>query len=234
MEAENDSRRILIVEDDPAVALGLEDALGFEGFDTHHAETGKAALAALQAAPADCILLDVMLPDMNGYQVCKEARRLNADVPILMLTARAQEVDKIRGLDAGADDYVTKPFALGELVARIRALLRRRDRATRPPTAAPFRVGEYVIDPQAQTLTRGREEEPLSYQEVELLKYLYAHAGEPVSREDLLENVWGVTPTSSSRTVDNFIVKLRKKLEERPDKPRHILTAYGVGYKLVV
>jgi len=216
------------------VALGLEDALGFEGFEVILVGTGKDALARLDGEVADCILLDVMLPDMNGYQICEEVRRRNLDVPILMLTARAQEVDKIRGLDAGADDYVTKPFALGELIARIRALLRRRDRATRPPTASPFRVGDWVVDPQAQTLTRGRVEEPLSYQEVEVLKYLYAHAGEPVSREELLENVWGVAPTQSSRTVDNFIVKLRKKLEERPDKPRHILTAYGVGYKLVV
>jgi len=234
MASSGEVRRILIVEDDPAVALGLADALGFEGFEVVHAATGEDALLRLDEGNADCILLDVMLPDMNGYQVCEAVRRRNLDVPILMLTARAQEVDKIRGLDAGADDYVTKPFALGELVARIRALLRRRDRATRPPTSAPFRVGEWLIDPQAQTLTRGRSEEPLSYQEVELLKYLYAHAGEPVSREELLENVWGVAPTQSSRTVDNFIVKLRKKLEERPDKPRHILTAYGVGYKLVI
>lgn len=228
------TRTVLVVEDDPAVALGLEDALGFEGFEVVHAETGRAALTALDEATIDCVLLDVMLPDLNGYQVCEQVRQRDSAVPILMLTARAQEVDKIRGLDAGADDYVTKPFALGELIARIRALLRRTERATRPPTAAPFRVGECTIDPQAQTLTRGREQEPLSYHEVEVLKYLYAHAGEPVSREDLLENVWGVAPTQSSRTVDNFIVKLRKKLEERPDKPRHILTAYGVGYKLVV
>ncbi len=233
MEA-SDARRVLVVEDDPVVALGLEDALGFEGFEVIHAATGRAALAYLERGHADCILLDVMLPDLNGYQVCEQVRRTDTEVPILMLTARAQEVDKIRGLDVGADDYVTKPFALGELIARIRALLRRRDRTTRPPAAAPFRVGECVIDPQAQTLTRGRHEEPLSYQEVELLKYLYAHAGEPVSRDELLENVWGVAPTQTSRTVDNFIVKLRKKLEERPDKPKHILTAYGVGYKLVV
>ncbi|HJK92374.1 MAG TPA: response regulator transcription factor [Polyangiaceae bacterium LLY-WYZ-15_(1-7)] len=224
---------ILIVEDDPALGMGLQGLLEFEGFEVLHAKTGEAAIELAEAEAPACIILDLMLPDVNGYQVCERIRRSDAHVPILMLTARSQETDKIRGLDAGADDYVTKPFSNGELVARIRALLRRASRSA-APVEQPFELAGCTIDPAKQILVReGGEEEQLSFYEVELLKLLFARQGQPVSRDDILDQVWGLEATPSNRTVDNFIVKLRKKLEPVPEKPRHILTVYGVGYKLV-
>lgn len=226
-------RTILIVEDDPALALGLVDTLEFEGFEVVHARTGEDAVARAQKDEPDCIILDLMLPDMNGYVVCERVRQRDAHVPILMLTARSQEADKIRGLEAGADDYVTKPFAVGELVARIRALLRRATRGP-APVSAPFQIGECTIDPTTQRLQKGDEEHALSFYEVELLKLLFAHQGQPVARDEILDRVWGVEANPTNRTVDNFIVKLRKKIEPVPNEPRHILTVYGVGYKLVV
>ena len=222
---------VLIVEDDPSLALGLVDTLEFEGFRVLHATTGEEAVRMAGEETPDCILLDVMLPDINGYQVCERVRRADAHVPILMLTARSQEVDKIRGLDVGADDYVTKPFGVGELVARVRALLRRASRV--PGGSEPFFVGDCEVDPATQTLRRDGEEEQLGFYEMELLKLLHVRRGEPVSRDEILDKVWGIDAHPTNRTVDNFIVKLRKKIEPSPDKPRCILTVYGVGYKLV-
>ncbi len=149
-----------------------------------------------------------------------------------MLTAKSQEADKIRGLDAGADDYVTKPFSVGELVARIRAIFRR---ANRPSESATFNIGKLTVNVAAHTLERaGKAHESLSFYEVELLRMLYERAGQPVSREEILNKIWGVDANPTNRTIDNFIVKLRRKLEKHPDKPEHILTVYGFGYKLVV
>jgi len=227
-----DVRRILLVEDDPALALGLVDALEFEGFSVTHARTGQEGIHVARDAHPDCIILDLMLPDTNGYRVCEQIRAHDAVVPILMLTARSQEADKIRGLDAGADDYVTKPFSVGELVARIRAIFRRTNRAQL--SEAPLRIGTATIDPAAQTMKRGRETTSLSFYEVQLLKHLYERAGQVVSRDEILDKVWGVEAAPSNRTVDNFVVKLRKKIEPNPEKPVHILTVYGLGYKLVV
>lgn len=225
-------RRILLVEDDPAIALGLVDSLEFEGFAVTHARTGQEGIQLARAEHPDCIILDLMLPDTNGYRVCEQIRAHDSLVPILMLTARSQEADKIRGLDAGADDYVTKPFSVGELVARIRAIFRRTTRAQM--AEAPIRIGSASIDPGAQTLKRGRETSSLSFYEVQLLKYLFERAGQVVSREELLDKVWGVEASPTNRTIDNFVVKLRKKIEPNPEKPVHILTVYGLGYKLVV
>jgi DNA-binding response OmpR family regulator len=172
-----------------------------------------------------------MLPDKNGYQICEEVRRFDAAVPILMLTARSQEADKIRGLDAGADDYVTKPFSLGELIARLRALFRR---AQRPTEVGGFRVGMATINVAAQTLQRdGKKPEQLSFYETELLRLLHERQGQPVSREEILNKIWGMEANPTNRTIDNFIVKLRKKVEKQPEEPEHILTVYGFGYKLV-
>jgi DNA-binding response OmpR family regulator len=173
-----------------------------------------------------------MLPDTNGYRVCEQIRENDSVVPIIMLTARSQEADKIRGLDAGADDYVTKPFSVGELVARIRAIFRRMQRGSSPDT--PIEIGDAIIHPTSQILQRGRSETKLSFYEVALLKFLHERAGQPVTRDELLDKVWGMAASPNNRTVDNFVVKLRKKLEPKPDEPRHILTVYGVGYKLVV
>ncbi len=225
---------ILLVEDDPALALGLVDTLEFEGFRVLHATEGAQAIELARLERPDCIILDLMLPDLNGYRVCEQIRERDGAVPILMLTARSQEADKIRGLDVGADDYVTKPFSLGELVARIRALLRR-SQVPRTPEQPPqrFAIGEATVDPVAQTLVRDGRTQRLGYYEVELLRLLHQHAGRPVSREEILRRVWGVEPSPTNRSVDNTVLKLRKKLEPRPEQPRHLLTIYGVGYKLV-
>jgi DNA-binding response OmpR family regulator len=148
-----------------------------------------------------------------------------------MLTARSQEADKIRGLDAGADDYVTKPFSPGELVARLRALFRRANRPTE--TATTFKVGGATINVSSHSLTRGKQIEQLSFYEVELLRLLHERVGQPVSREEILNKIWGIEASPTNRTIDNFVVKLRKKIEKQPEKPKHILTVYGYGYKLV-
>jgi len=240
-------RTILLVEDDPALALGLRDTLEFEGFRVVHTDRGEQGLLLATQNRPDCIILDLMLPDINGYQICERVRRMDAAVPIIMLTARGQEADKIRGLDAGADDYVTKPFSVGELIARIRALFRRGAHSSSPPNQR-FNVGDVVVDIGAHTLTRalgsgdgdlgdGANGEgstiAITFYEVELLKLLHERVGQPVSRDEILDKVWGTKSNPTNRTVDNFVVKLRKKLEPNLDKPRHILTVYGFGYKLV-
>lgn len=225
-------KTILVIEDEPQIVLGLKDALEFEGFRVISADNGKSGISLAKQERPNVVLLDLMLPDVNGYQVCEELRRHDAFMPIIMLTARSQEADKIRGLDVGADDYVTKPFSVGELVARIRAIFRRMNRS--PQKDAPIQVGDAEIDPAAQVLRRGRSETKLSFYEVQLLKLLFERAGQPVSRDEILDKVWGIETASNNRTVDNFVVKLRKKVEPQPEEPRHILTVYGVGYKLVV
>jgi DNA-binding response OmpR family regulator len=224
-------RKILIVEDEPHIVLGLTDALEFEGFTVLSASRGRDGVNLARQEKPDAILLDLMLPDTNGFKVCEELRRWDAFVPIIMLTARSQEVDKIRGLDAGADDYVTKPFSVGELTARMRALLRR---AQRPSGANPetFRVGDAEVNLTAHTVTRAEQTHQISFYEVELLRLLYERVGQPVSRDEILQKIWGLDAAPSNRTVDNFIVKLRKKIERLPDKPERILTVYGYGYKL--
>lgn len=224
-------KTILIIEDEPHIALGLKDALEFEGFRVTTAKTGKEGVALARTDRPHAVLLDLMLPDVNGYQVCEDLRRHDAFVPIIMLTARSQEADKIRGLDAGADDYVTKPFSVGELVARIRALFRR---ANRPSEVVTFQVGSATVNVSAHTLQHaGKRPESLSFYEVELLRFLHERLGQPVSREEILNKIWGIEANPSNRTIDNFVVKLRRKLEKHPDKPQHILTVYGYGYKLV-
>jgi DNA-binding response OmpR family regulator len=224
-------KRILIIEDEPHIVLGLTDALEFEGFSVVSAGKGKDGVLLARQEKPDAVLLDLMLPDTNGFKVCEELRRLDRFVPIIMLTARSQEVDKIRGLDAGADDYVTKPFSVGELIARLRAIFRR---AARPAEAAQevFPVGEASVNMTAHSVTLSGKVEQLSFYEVELLRLLFERVGQPVSREEILQKIWGIEAGPSNRTVDNFIVKLRKKIERSPDKPEHILTVYGFGYKL--
>ena len=222
-------KTILVVEDEPQLALGLKDALEFEGFRVLTCGTGREGVALAKTERPHAVLLDLMLPDINGYQVCEEIRRSDAFVPILMLTAKSQEADKIRGLDAGADDYVTKPFSVGELVARLRAIFRR----TQPRSdAQTLSIGEAVVNLAAHTLQRGSVSESLSFYEVELLRLLHERVGQPVSRDEILNKIWGLEATPSNRTIDNFIVKLRRKIERSPDRPEHILTVYGFGYKL--
>jgi DNA-binding response OmpR family regulator len=226
-------KTILIIEDETLIVLGLRDALEFEGFHVVSAAKGKEGIALARQENPDAIILDLMLPDLNGYQVCEELRRWNSFVPILMLTARSQEVDKIRGLNAGADDYMTKPFSVGELIARLRAIFRR---AARVSDAAHerFQVGAAEVDLTAHALQREGVRHELSFYEVELLRLLREKVGQPVARDEILSRVWGLEATSTNRTVDNCIVKLRRKIEAQPDRPAHILTVYGFGYKLIL
>ena len=225
-------KTILIIEDEPQIVLGLKDALEFEGFGVVSASTGRDGVALAKHEKPDAVLLDIMLPDVNGYKVCEDLRRWDAFVPIIMLTARSQELDKIRGLDAGADDYVTKPFSVGELIARIRAIFRR---AARTPGAQPevLTIGTRQVNLTAQKVTFEGRDEQLSFYEVELLRLLHEREGQPVSRDEILSKIWGLDANPTNRTVDNFIVKLRRKIETHPEKPEHILTVYGFGYKLV-
>ena len=224
-------KKILIIEDEPQIVLGLSDALTFEGFEVSSALTGKGGVALARQTKPDAIILDLMLPDGNGFVICEQLRAFDRFVPIIMLTARSGEADKIRGLDSGADDYVTKPFSIGELIARMRAILRRAQRPS--DVAETFRIGRVTANLQAHTISQGKTVEQLSFYEVGLLRLLQEKAGQPVSRDEILQKVWGVDGGPSNRTVDNFIVKLRKKIEKKPDKPEHILTVYGFGYKLV-
>ncbi len=225
-------KKLLLIEDEPDIVRGLGDALGFEGFEVRSAPTGAEGVALARSEAPDCILLDLMLPDMNGYQVCELVRRDNALVPIVMLTARGQESDKVRGFEVGADDYVTKPFSVAELLARIGAIFRRLDRTS--GFVERLRIGDATVDLRKQTVSRARRTEALSFYENELIKLLAERQGEPVSREEILEKIWGLQrPAPNNRTVDNFIVKLRRKLEKDHKSPAHILTVYGQGYRLV-
>jgi DNA-binding response OmpR family regulator len=226
-------KTILVVDDEPNIVMGLRDALEFEGFRVIAAAKGREGLALARTESPDAIILDLMLPDLNGYAVCEELRRINVLVPIVMLTARSQETDKVRGLDAGADDYVTKPFGVNELIARMRAIFRRAARRL-PSVPETLSIGEATVSLTTQMVrVRGREHS-LSFYEVELLRMLAERAGQPVGRDEILSKIWGLDGSSTNRTVDNFIVKLRKKIEKSPEKPVHIMTVYGFGYKLAV
>jgi DNA-binding response OmpR family regulator len=229
---ETNHKTILVIEDEPDIIMGLRDGLEFEGFRIISTGLGKEGIRLVSVEKPSCIILDLMLPDLNGFRVCEAIRDVDSVVPIIILSARSQESDKIRGLDAGADDYVTKPFSIGELIARINAIFRRFERAV-SDIPEEMTIGKVTVDTRTQELTRGRTKVTLSFYEFELLKYLYERAGEPVSRDTILDKIWGHESYPTSRTVDNFIVKLRKHIEDNPAKPRHILTIYGQGYKLV-
>lgn len=223
--------RILIIEDEPDIARGLTDALEFEGFEVFSANLGREGLKLVRERGPDLVILDLMLPDINGFSVCEQIRQHNMLTPVIMLTARSQESDKIRGLEVGADDYVTKPFSVGELVARIHAVFRRLHRA--PAGDEQVNLGSAMVNLRKHELTRNKKVHQLTFYEVEIVKLLAERGGEPVSRDEILEKIWGVSGYGSSRSVDNCIVKLRKKLEDDPANPRHIVTIYGMGYKLL-
>jgi len=225
-------RTILIIEDEAEFVLGLTDAFEFEGYEVHAAATGEEGIRKAEQLRPELVILDLMLPGMNGYQVCATLRERDKISPILILSARSQENDIIRGLEAGADDYVTKPFSVGELLARVRAIFRRFDVAMKRASSS-VTVGEAQIDVDAQTATIHGRQIDLGFYATAILQLLDEHRGEPVSRSDILDTVWGTDANPTNRTVDNFIMKLRRKLEEDPAQPRHILTVYGQGYKLV-
>ena len=222
--------RILIVDDEPEMVRGLEDNLRFEGYQTVAAPDGRRGLAlALSEAP-DLILLDVMMPGMSGWDLCRELRRRGLDVPVIMLTARGEEVDRVLGLELGADDYVTKPFSLRELMARIRAVLRRPGPRQK---FEEFAFGDVRVHLRARQAFKSGREVRLTRKEFDLLRYLIEHPGEVITRDRLLDEVWGYERFPTTRTVDTHILRLRQKFEDDPERPAHILTAHGQGYRFV-
>lgn len=226
--------KILIIEDDPHILLGLKELLKTEKFEVAVCERGDQAIASVVKEIPDLILLDVMLPGMSGYDVCKELRQNKCLLPILMLTAKGQEIDKVIGLELGADDYMTKPFGLRELLARIHALLRRSGQKSGPDSENPFQIGSSVVDPKKYQIRRGKLIEDLTAKELKLLQLFYQHPGEVFSRDKLLNEVWGYNYYGTTRTLDQTIVQLRKKLGDHGSDPRHLLTVHGVGYKMVL
>jgi DNA-binding response OmpR family regulator len=225
--------RILIVEDEPQMRLGLKDNLEFEGYEVEFAEDGQTGLQKIFWQAYDLIILDVMLPKLSGFDVCKAAREKGVKTPILMLTAKGEEIDKVLGLELGADDYVTKPFGLRELLARIKAILRRKSDLP-SPAEVKFLIGQLEVNFKTFEAFRDRQSVSLSHREFEVLKFLWQNQNQTVSRDQLLTEVWGYDEFPTTRTVDNFIVRLRQKIEADPAHPRHILTVHGVGYKLVI
>jgi len=220
--------RILIVDDEPEIVRGLEDNLRFEGYQTLTARNGADALAVAAREAPDLIVLDLMLPVMSGWDVCRTLRDRGIDVPIIMLTARGEEADRVRGLELGADDYLAKPFSLRELLARVRAVLRR---------PGPRQKGEELAFGDVRLRSRGRQvfkagrEVTLTRKEFDLLLYLLAHRGEVITRERLLDEVWGYERFPTTRTVDTHVLRLRRKCEADPDRPHWILTVHGQGYR---
>jgi DNA-binding response OmpR family regulator len=222
--------RILIIEDETAMRTALADLLTAEGYRVLTAADGEIGLRRALEEKPDLLLLDIMMPRLDGLSVCAELRRLAVDVPVLMLTAKGQIEDRVNGLDAGADDYLVKPFSTGELLARVRALLRRAERKAKSP--AKLRLGEVEIDLARQTATRGKADLRLTAKEFAMLRLLAEAEGEPVTREKFLDVVWGYTAFPTTRTVDNHIASLRAKLETNPESPRWLKTVHGVGYRL--
>ena len=224
------SPRVLLVEDEAGLRLTLNDRLVSEGYDVETAADGEAALSEAATGNYDLIVLDVMLPRMNGFDVCREVRRRGVTTPILMLTARGQVVDKVVGLKLGADDYLTKPFEALELMARLEALLRRRPSSPQPG-GGTYRFGEVVVDFRRAEVRRGGTPVELSAREFKLLRHFIEHRGATLSRELLLAEVWGYDETPLTRTVDVHVAGLRQKIEANPKSPAYILTIHGLGYK---
>lgn len=221
-----DPTRILIVEDDLAILTGLSMNLKFEGFEVLQAQDGKTGLKKALEDEPDLLVLDVMLPEMNGYDVVRELRRRGNEVPVVILSAKGTEVDKITGLDLGADDYVSKPFGLQELLSRIKAVLRRRFRG-----GEVVAFGDTAVDLVGKTVTRAGKPVELTAQEFRLLQTFVTHAGRTFSREELLSGAWGFDYEGTTRTVDNFVRSLRLKFELDPDSPRYFVTVRGLGYR---
>ncbi len=223
---------ILIIEDEPAMQLGLRDNLEMESYQVEVAGDGESGLYKIKTGKFDLILLDVMLPKLSGFDVCKAARAAGINTPIILLTARGEEIDKVLGLELGADDYITKPFSVRELLARVKAILRRAPSSTEH--GEKVSIGKIQIDFKAFYATSANEEVKLSHKEFEILQHLYHHRNAVISRDNLLEKVWGYEESITTRTVDNFIARLRQKVEANPNAPKVIITVHGSGYKMVV
>jgi two-component system alkaline phosphatase synthesis response regulator PhoP len=223
--------RILIIEDEPDLLRGLELNIKAEGYSVSTATRGDAGLEQALREKPDLLVLDIMLPGLGGLDVCRELRRKGFEAPIIMLTAKAEEVDRVVGLEIGADDYVTKPFSIRELLARIRVRLRRR--LADADAGTKLRFADVEVDFDKHAATRGGRRVDLTGKEFEVLRFLSNHRGEIVTRDRLLDEVWGYESYPTTRTVDNHILRLRQKLEEDVSNPRHIVSVYGEGYKFV-
>jgi DNA-binding response OmpR family regulator len=223
--------KILIVEDEPGMVAGLRDNFEFEGYQVLSAMDGVSGLERALADSPDLVILDVMMPRMSGLDVCKQLKSKRPAIPIIMLTARGQEVDKVVGLELGADDYVTKPFSIRELLARVKAVLRRIESV--PKGRDRYSFGDVEVNLQSCQVSRRGRSLDFSSKEFDLLKYFLSHPGEALTRDRLLEEVWGYDKFPTTRTVDAHIVRLRQKLEPKPDDPRFFLTVHGTGYKFV-
>ncbi len=226
------ARKILIAEDEPSLVFTLRDTLESEGYDVHVVEDGALALDRVMEVKPDLMLLDLMLPGRSGFDICKDIRDRKMTFPIIMITARDLEVDKVHGLTLGADDYVTKPFGVKELLARIQARLRRANSYAGNGPLELITLGDIRIDLSEAIVIRPDGEMDLTTREVELVRYLISRANEPISRDDLLEQVWRYEYSTNTRTVDVHISKLRSKIELAPDEPRYLVTLHGVGYMM--
>jgi len=224
--------RILLVEDEKKMRDGLRDNLEFEGHDVTAVGDGKEGLKKLCGGGFDLVLLDVMLPSISGFDILRQARERGATTPVIMLTAKGEEIDRVLGLELGADDYVLKPFGLRELLARVKAVLRRHDPAL-VVSGQSITVGCLEVNLEGYTASRDGKEIAMTAREIEVLKFLWNHRNTTVSRDQLLNEVWGYEASPTTRTVDNFMVKLRQKIENDPAEPRHIITIHGTGYRLI-
>lgn len=227
-------KRILIIEDDVAILRGLKDNLEYESYEVLTAEDGEKGYCLIQEKRPDLIILDLMLPKMSGYELCRKVRDEGITTPILMLTARGEEMDRVVGLDLGADDYVTKPFSVPELLARIRAIIRRVQKTKTGDLPGELKLGEISIDFKCFEARKGGKILNMSRKEFGVLRLLAAREGEVVTRDELLDEVWGYNQYPTTRTVDNHIALIRNKIEDDPSQPRHLITVHGVGYKLVL
>jgi DNA-binding response OmpR family regulator len=227
------AKKIIVVEDEPSLVFTLQDTLETEGYEVHTVTDGSHAIDKVKEVDPDLMILDLMLPGKSGYDICQEVRDLKYTFPVIMLTARDQEIDKVAGLNIGADDYMTKPFGVKELLARIKARLRRANAYSKAGPVEVLKLGDVKIDLKESKVQKpdGVEHE-LSTREVELIQYLVSKSNQPISRDDLLENVWRYEYSTNTRTVDVHISKLRAKIEMQPDEPRYLVTLHGVGYML--
>lgn len=228
-------KKILIVEDEFNMVNGLKDNLEFEGFEVDTAMDGTSGLKKILQCRYDLILLDIMLPGISGFDICKSVRKEGVNTPIILLTAKGEEIDKVLGLELGADDYITKPFSLRELLARIKAILRRSPTGKEENSEQEFVfIGNIKVNFRNYSALEGTTEIKMSHKEFEVLHYLYKNAGKIVNRDDLISNVWSIDFDITTRTVDNFILKLRQKIETDPNNPKIILTVHGMGYKMIL
>lgn len=227
--------KILIVEDEFQMSAALKDNFELEGYEVKVAYDGEAGLKAINEECFDLVILDVMLPKLSGFDVCKAVRQKGIETPIIMLTARTAEYDKVRGLEFGADDYVTKPFSLIELLARSKAVMRRGIAQKKDlPSHTVVLMGRLIIDFDSYSAIIDDNPAKMSHTEIEILKFLWQHKNETVKRDDIMKYVYGIDGEVTSRTIDNFIVKLRQKMEIDAASPKYIITVHGVGYKLII